>query len=128
MCSSMNAVMRRASSALRGEGGGNMKDSLSPVTAGHSRWKNGVAPLVHVPAIHVFASQKDVDARAEPAHDGIPFLRRHEPAQAGEGGEMMVRVAEQRIDHGDALEIVADLRLHGHADAAVQLDRALADD
>ena len=41
---------------------------------------------------------------------------------------MMIGVAEHRVDHGDALEIVADLVLHGHADAAVELDRLLADE
>src|ERR1041385_5039304 len=52
----------------------------------------------------------------------------YDPAHAGEHAEVMVGVAEQGVDHGDALEVVADLVLHGHADAAVQLDRALADD
>src|SRR5262245_59926175 len=55
-------------------------------------------------------------------------LRRDQPAHAGERREMVVSVAEHRIDHGDALEVVADLVLHGHADAAMQLDRALTDD
>src|SRR5580700_697966 len=34
--------------------------------AGHSRSKNGVASLAYVPAIHVFAQKKDVDARHSP--------------------------------------------------------------
>ena len=42
--------------------------------------------------------------------------------------EVMVGVAEQHVDHGQALEVVADLVLHRHADAAVQLDRLLADE
>ena len=37
--------------------------------AGLSRSKNGVASLAYVPAIHVFASKKDVDARIR-GHDG----------------------------------------------------------
>jgi len=37
--------------------------------AGHSRSKNGVASLAYVPAIHVFATKKDVDARDKPGHD-----------------------------------------------------------
>src|SRR5260370_13430974 len=55
-------------------------------------------------------------------------LGRHQSAHAGERSEMMVGVAEQAVDHGDALEVVANLVLHGHANAAVELDRALADD
>jgi hypothetical protein len=51
-----------------------------------------------------------------------------DPARPGEHSEVMVGVAEQRVDHGDALEIMADLVLHGHADSAVELDRALSDD
>src|SRR5262249_21836548 len=51
-----------------------------------------------------------------------------QPAHAGELGEMVVGVAEQRVDDADAFEIVPDLVLHGHADAAVQLDRLLADE
>jgi hypothetical protein len=40
----------------------------------------------------------------------------------------MVGVAEQGVDHGDALEVVADRKLHRHADAAVELDRLMADE
>src|SRR5262245_2333713 len=52
----------------------------------------------------------------------------HDPAHAGERAEMIVGIAEHRIDHRDALEVVADLVLHGHADTAMQLDRLLADE
>src|SRR6266851_10164926 len=55
-------------------------------------------------------------------------LGRHQSTHAGERSEMMVGVAEQTVDHGDALEVVANLVLHGHANAAMELDRALADD
>ena len=41
---------------------------------------------------------------------------------------MVVGVAEGHVDHGQPLEVVADLGLHGHADAAMQLDRLLADE
>jgi hypothetical protein len=37
--------------------------------AGHSRPKDGVASLAYVPAIHVFLSSQDVDARHEAGHD-----------------------------------------------------------
>jgi hypothetical protein len=37
--------------------------------AGHCRSKNGVASLAYVPAIHVLARKKDVDARFR-GHDG----------------------------------------------------------
>src|SRR5262245_5188402 len=48
-----------------------------------------------------------------------------QPAGAGHDREVMVGVAEERVDHARALEIVADLVLHGYADAAVELDRLL---
>src|SRR5437667_1090275 len=62
----------------------------------------------------------------------VPISRRHsygidEPAGFCNGGKVVVRIAEHRIDHADALEIVADLVFLGHADAAVELDRLLAD-
>jgi len=42
------------------------------VMAVHSRSKNGVASLAYVAAIHVFpCAKKDMDARAEPAHDVV---------------------------------------------------------
>jgi hypothetical protein len=51
------------------------------VMAGHSRSKNGVAPLAYVPAIHAFLApvKQDVDARHKAGHDGgadirCPFL------------------------------------------------------
>src|SRR3954462_9861509 len=57
---------------------------------------------------------------------GVLRLRSpNNPAHAGERREMMVGVAEHLIDHGDALEIVTDLVLHRHADAAMHLDRRL---
>ena len=40
--------------------------------------------------------------------------------------EVMHRIAEGHVDHGQALEIVADRELVGHAHAAMQLDRLLA--
>ena len=40
---------------------------------------------------------------------------------------MVVGIAEQGADHGQPLEVVADEQLVGHAHAAVQLDRLLAE-
>jgi hypothetical protein len=39
--------------------------------AGRSRWKNGVASLAYVPAIHIFSwlSRQGVDARDKRGHD-----------------------------------------------------------
>src|ERR1700741_5007441 len=54
--------------------------------------------------------------------------RRNQAVGLRQHAEMMIGVAERGVDGGDALEVVADLVLHGHADAAVQLDGALADD
>ncbi len=41
--------------------------------AGHSRPKDGVAPIAYVPAIHDFraGSSEDVDARDKPGHDEL---------------------------------------------------------
>src|SRR4051794_17763732 len=55
-------------------------------------------------------------------------LRRNQPTGFGELGEVVVGVAEGEVDYGDALEVVADLELLRHPDAAVQLDRVLADE
>jgi hypothetical protein len=44
--------------------------NISLVMAGHSRLKDGVASARLYPAIHVFLSQKDVDARHRAGHDG----------------------------------------------------------
>ena len=41
---------------------------------------------------------------------------------------MIVGIAKAVLDHGQPLEVVADLGLLGHADAAMQLDRLLADE
>src|SRR5258708_1526778 len=50
-----------------------------------------------------------------------------EAAGFGDDGEVVVGVAEHRVDHADALEVMTDLVLVGHADAAMKLDRLLAD-
>src|SRR6266536_2921842 len=47
------------------------------------------------------------------------LLRLDQAASAADFGEVMVGVAEHRVDRGDALEIMPDLVLHGHADAAM---------
>ena len=39
----------------------------------------------------------------------------------------MIDVAVQRVDHRDALEVVAERQFVGHAHAAVDLHRVLAD-
>ncbi len=49
-------------------------------------------------------------------------LQRPEPL------EVEVHVPEQRVDHGQALEIVTHVQLLGHAHPAVQLDGVLADE
>src|SRR5512139_1579641 len=41
--------------------------------------------------------------------------------------QVKIGVAEQGFDRGEALEVVADVELVGDADAAVELDRLLAD-
>src|SRR5918993_4735266 len=60
------------------------------------------------------------------------------PSPKGEGSdqsprlgdlrEVVVGVAEEGVDHGDALEVVTDLELHRHAAPAMELDRLLADE
>ena len=47
--------------------------NISPVMAGHSRLKDGVASARLYPAIHVLSlggKKKDVDARYKAGHDG----------------------------------------------------------
>src|ERR1700734_1846381 len=55
-------------------------------------------------------------------------LRRDQSAARSDQIEMMIGVAELRVDDREAFEVVADHRLHGHADAAMDLDRLLADE
>ena len=50
------------------------------------------------------------------------------PARVGDAAEVVVGVAKGVFDHGQPLEVVADLGFLGHADAAVKLDRLLADE
>ena len=45
----------------------------------------------------------------------------------GEALQVVLGVAEGLSDHGEPAERVADLQLLGHAHAAVELDRLLAD-
>src|SRR5690606_20695502 len=49
-------------------------------------------------------------------------------AQLGVAAEVPVGVAELAFDHGDALEVVADIEFVGHAHAAVDLHGVLADE
>src|SRR5882724_8590673 len=52
----------------------------------------------------------------------------HQPARVGDAAEVVVGVAKAVFDHGQPLEVVPDLGFLGHADAAVKLDRLLADE
>src|SRR3984893_10174160 len=52
----------------------------------------------------------------------------NQPAAVGDAAQVIVGIAKGVLDHGEPLEIVADLGFHGHADAAMQLDRLLADE
>ena len=52
--------------------------------------------------------------------------RRVEPASLAECGEMIVRVAEGKLDGGEALQVMARTMLVGEADASMELDRLLA--
>src|SRR6266436_7601137 len=61
-------------------------------------------------------------------HFVVSSLGLHQPARLGDAAEVVLGVAEGVLDHGEALEIVADLGFHGHADAAMKLDRLLADE
>src|SRR5207248_11592594 len=49
-------------------------------------------------------------------------------AASGKLAQMMVGIAEHRVDHRDPFEVVTDLVLHRHPDAAMQLDRLLDDE
>src|SRR6185437_9313259 len=52
----------------------------------------------------------------------------NQPAALRDAAQMIVGVAKGVLDHREPLEVVADLRLLRHADAAVELDRLLADE
>src|SRR5207244_2635383 len=52
----------------------------------------------------------------------------HQPAAVGDAAEVVVGVPKGVLDHGQPLEVVADLGLLRHADAAMELDRLLADE
>ena len=52
----------------------------------------------------------------------------NQPPALGDAAQMVVRVPKGVFDHGQPLEVVADLGFHGHADAAMELDRLLADE
>ncbi len=52
----------------------------------------------------------------------------NQPARIRDAAEVVVGVAKGVLDHGQPLEVVADLGFLGHADAAVELDRLLADE
>src|SRR3954452_3314158 len=63
-----------------------------------------------------------------PARGMTATFRLNQPATVRHAALVVVGVTERVLDHGQALEVVADLRLHGHADAAVELDRLLSDE
>jgi hypothetical protein len=49
---------------------GSFRQTATFVMAGHSRPKDGVAPLAYVPAIHALLWRQGVDARDKRGHDG----------------------------------------------------------
>src|SRR6516162_10336443 len=84
-----------------------------------------------------FLAAKTWMAGTSPAMTIIMWLRprdsrnraaSHQPGALADAAEVVIRVAEGVLDHGQPLEVVADLGLHGHTDAAVELDRLLADE
>src|SRR4029079_2184961 len=74
---------------------------LGAVMAGHSRPKDGVLSPAYVPAIHVLAKNKDVDAR-HPARawrmGGCPSLDDHQRLAEFH----RLPVLKQNLDHGAA--------------------------
>src|SRR5258705_4063812 len=75
--------------------------------------------------VRCFASPGNDGAKSAPRNDGS---RLNQPAAAGDAAEVIVGVAEAVLDHGQPLEVVADPGFLRHADAAVELDRLLADE
>src|SRR5450631_3295317 len=55
-------------------------------------------------------------------------VKLNQPAAVGDAAQVIIGIAKGVLDHGEPLEVVADLGFHGHADAAMQLDRLLADE
>src|SRR6476469_8661673 len=96
-------------------------------------WYLSVMPGL-VPGIHaLLCSLKTWMAGSSPAMTtivelGTPAMTGlNQPAAGGDAAQMKVGVAKGVLDHGQPLEVVADLGFLRHADAAMELDRLLAD-
>src|SRR5437016_12302364 len=74
------------------------------------------------PGIHTPDGGYGFRARSLRSRPGMT-LRLNQPAAVGDAAEMVIGVAEGVFDHGQPLEVVADLGLLGHADAAMELAR-----
>src|ERR1700719_3210114 len=104
-CLSMNSATRPQSSFERSDWGGNIQVSLSSSCPTLCRASTSLAG----------SNKQDVDGRDKPGHDGLG-QRRHQAVRFRQHAEVMIGVAERGVDRGHALEVVADLVLHGHAD------------
>src|SRR5438105_1726860 len=114
----MNSLTRRHSSFERSDWGGNIESLLNLFVRRHARACAGHPCLGR-------CASKAWMAESSPAMTG--GSGRNQTVELGEQPEMIVGISERGIDRGHPLEVVADLVFHGHADAAVQLDRLLAD-
>ena len=71
LCWAWSAISNCSRSTAEDLGFVSPKRGVAFVMAGHSRPKDGVAPLAYVPAIHAFLSCKQgVDTRDKRGHDG----------------------------------------------------------
>src|SRR5437879_6488540 len=91
------------------------------------RLRSATADLRRRPGIHTPDGGYGFRARSLRSRPGMT-LRLNQPAAVGDAAEMVIGVAEGVFDHGQPLEVVADLGLLGHADAAMELDRLLTDE
>src|SRR5882757_7388696 len=86
-----------------------------------------------VPAIHVFTCGQTWLPGIRPGMTVIVMRRRaspwlHQPAGVGDATQMIIGIPKSVLDHGQPLEVMADLGFLGHADAAMELDRLLTDE
>ena len=75
-----------------------------------------------VPAIYVLANAMKTwmpGTRPGMTKNDIAVCDLHQAAVRGDTAQVIFGIAKRVFDHGQALEVVADLGLHGHADAAM---------
>src|SRR5271170_4410816 len=92
---------------------------------GYDTRHSGARAFARTRKLEVISSNFRVRCFASPRNDGCLL---NQPARIRHPAQMIVGVAKGVLDHGQPLEVVADPGFLGHADAAMELDRLLADE